>query len=540
MIGFLALWGQRVRRDRVQLPIWILGAAALAAAADSGVSASYATEADRVSILALSLAHPVILLFRGLPSGPAEGAFIAFQIMPWLALLAALMSAFLAVRHTRADEELGRAELVAATAAGRAVPLAATIAHGLVANIALGGLVSLAFVLPGLPVRGSVLVGAAAASVGLAFLGMGLLAAQLVGSARAANSLSMIVLLVTFLLAGIGNALGTPSDDLLRLRSSWLTWLSPFGWAESSRPYDEDTWAPILLCVALGAALIAVSAALQATRDLGGSLVAVRPARGEARPALASGLALIWRQSSGSVLGWAIGGAITGLLSTSLSAVVDQAGGSNPAVAEVLSALAGQGSLAEGALTSFFIMLGVLAACCAVQTVARARQEETRGTAELLLAAPMSRVHWCIDHLIVGFGAIVLIAVAADAGAGLGLLASRGGADLFRDVLVLSAGQVIAASVFLVATALLFVVAPRLAVPAGWSLLGLGVMLGLFGPLFGLPGSLTRVSPFAAAPVVSNGAVQANGVSWLVGVMLIGAAVSIALMRRREIATGGS
>lgn len=139
MIGFLALWGQRVRRDRVQLPIWILGAAALAAAADSGVSASYATEADRVSILALSLAHPVILLFRGLPSGPAEGAFIAFQIMPWLALLAALMSAFLAVRHTRADEELGRAELVAATAAGRAVPLAATIAHGLVANIALGG-----------------------------------------------------------------------------------------------------------------------------------------------------------------------------------------------------------------------------------------------------------------------------------------------------------------------------------------------------------------------------------------------------------------
>lgn len=51
MSGFSALWSQRIRRDRVQLPIWILGAAALAAAAYDGVCASYGTEADRISIL---------------------------------------------------------------------------------------------------------------------------------------------------------------------------------------------------------------------------------------------------------------------------------------------------------------------------------------------------------------------------------------------------------------------------------------------------------------------------------------------------------
>ena len=36
---------------------------------------------------------------------------------------------------------------------------------------------------------------------------------------------------------GIGNALGTPSSDLTRMHSSWLTRLSPFGWAENVRAF---------------------------------------------------------------------------------------------------------------------------------------------------------------------------------------------------------------------------------------------------------------------------------------------------------------
>ena len=47
---------------------------------------------------------------------------MVFLIFPWLAMLAAFMSSFLAVRHTRMDEEQGRAELVAATPAGRIDP----------------------------------------------------------------------------------------------------------------------------------------------------------------------------------------------------------------------------------------------------------------------------------------------------------------------------------------------------------------------------------------------------------------------------------
>ena len=126
MSVFATLLRERLRRDRWQLLIWILGTAVLAYVTYVGVSDSYGTQQDRAALLATAIANPVIMLFRGLPSGAGEGAFMLFLIFPFLAMMAAFMSSFLAVRHTRMDEELGRAELVAATPAGRTLPLVAT------------------------------------------------------------------------------------------------------------------------------------------------------------------------------------------------------------------------------------------------------------------------------------------------------------------------------------------------------------------------------------------------------------------------------
>ena len=121
------LWRQRLRRDAVQLILWIGGTAALAASGFAGVVTSYGGEQERVALLATVMANPVILLFRGLPSGAGESQMVVFLLLPWLLLLAALMSSFLAVRHTRGDEDDGRLELLSATPAGRRMPLLATV-----------------------------------------------------------------------------------------------------------------------------------------------------------------------------------------------------------------------------------------------------------------------------------------------------------------------------------------------------------------------------------------------------------------------------
>ena len=539
MNRLLALLGQRARRDWLQVLLWGVGTALLAYASFIGVRDAYGTAQDRTSLLAAALANPVILMFRGLPSGADEGAFMIFLIFPWLAILAAFMSTFLAVRHTRGDEETGRAELVAATPAARTVPFAATALHGLLANALLAALVAGAFLAVGAETEGALLAGTATGAVGVTFLGVGLLAAQLMRTSRGANSLAVWTLMATFVIAGFGNAIGTPSDDLTRMESSWLTWLSPFGWGENTRAFDENLWWPALLSLGVGAALAAVSAVLVAARDLGGSFIAERLGRADASPALSGPMALVWRLTRGAVLGWAVGGFLIGVLSTSLASLVEEIGASNPAVEQILRQISGAGSVQQGTITTFFTMLGVLAACCAVQVVCRARQEEAHGTAEPLLAAPVGRVRWLADYLVVALIGVVLVIAAAIAGAALGIAGQDGDTDLMRTVLVTGAGQVAAASVFLVVTALAFVLVPRATIPLGWSLVLLGMALGLFGPLFGFPEWLVQASPIAVTPFVDGDAVDLRGLWWLVLATGAGAVASLSLMRRRELASAG-
>ncbi len=539
MNGLRLLLAQRMRRDWRQLLMWIVGTALLAALAYVGVAQSYGTEKDRTSLLAAAIANPVILLFRGLPSGPDEGAFMMFLVLPWLALLAALMSTFLAVRHTRADEESGRAELVAATPAARVTPLVATALHGTIANLALALLTALALLSTGAGGAGAIVSGATTGAVGITFLGVGLVAAHLMRTARAANALAVWVTITTFVLSGIGNAAGTPSADLQRMQSSWLTWLSPFGWAENVRPYaDDDLW-PLALCLIVGGALIACALWLQSARDLGQSFIAESRGRAEAHASLRTPHALVWRLTSGAIVGWTIGGLLTGILSTTLASVVSTISADNPAVDQILTAMGGSTDLAQAAVSVFFTLLGVLAACCAVQIVCRARQEEAAGTAEAILSAPVARVRWLADYLVVAAVAVVLVIGAGAAGAALGLAARNGDWTLMQDVAVVGGGQVAAASVFLVVTALIFVLAPRATIGAGWTLIGLGTVLGLFGPLFGFPDWVVRLAPIGDAPQMTPAGADPRGLWWLLLTVAVGAGAALALMGRRELASDG-
>ena len=533
---FATLVRQRIRRDRWQLLMWIAGTGLLAYVTHAAVTDTYGTQDDRRALLATAVANPVIMLFRGLPSGAGEGAFTGFLIFPFLAMLAAFMSTFLAVRHTRADEEVGRAELVAATPAGRTLPLMATLTHGVLADAVLGAVTAGALIASGLPVAGSLVAGFGAGVLGVVFLGVGLGAGQLMRTSRGANAVSVWVLLVAFLVAGIGNALGTPTADLERIESAWPTWLSPFGWGENSRPFADDNLWPLLLCLGVAVVLSGASVAVQSAREVGESLVPERRGRAGASAALSGPTALVWRLTRGSLIGWAAGGVLTGVLATSLASVLTDAATDLPSVAAILDAITANGSIELGAVVIFFQVVGILAACCAVQTVCRARQEEARGTAEVVLATPVDRLRWLTGYVVVGFAGVVIVVAAGALGAALGLIGSDGDWSLMGDVAVIAAGQVAAASVFLVLDALILVTVPRLTIALGWTLVMLALVLGLFGPLFGFPDWLVDVSPFAVAPTVGGDGVELRGLWWLLSAVLGLGALSAVLMRRRELA----
>jgi len=531
-----ALLRQRARRDRVQLAVWVLCTGLLAFVTANAVGTTYGDTEERVGIMRLAVANPSILLLRGLPQGTSLPAFVFFQIFTYLALLAALMSTFLAVRHSRAEEESGRAELISATPAGRIRPTVATIVHGVLANLVLGVAVTLGLVTGGMPVDGSLVAGLATTAVGVAFLAVGLLAAQFAHTSRGANSISVALVLLAFLLRGVGDARGTPSADGLRITSAWPSWLSPIGWAQHVGAFTANDPTPLLLCAGLALLCGGAVFALQSRRDSGASLLPGVAGRADARPWLRGPFSLAWRLQWPTIVAWCVGGALFGLVAGALSGVVVQAAEENPDLASTLQTLVpGKGTVTQVLISAMFGLVGFVAAACAAQGVIRARQEEAGGTAELLLATPLGRVRWLACYLLLGLVAIGLVLLSAALASTGAVFASGDDEAHIGESFAAAAAQIPAALCYLGVLALVFVLVPSITAALGWTLLGAGVFLGTFGGLIDLPRWARDLSPFTHTPVVLSAEADLSGAAWLVVVAVAAASVALVVMRRRQL-----
>ncbi|WP_431246209.1 ABC transporter permease [Leifsonia xyli] len=533
---------QRLRRDRWQLLVWLLCIAVLGFFSASSIDQTYGTAAAREQLVRLAIADPTIMVLRGLPQGASLAALTFFEIYTFTALLAGLMNTFLAVRHSRAEEESGRAELVASSPSGRLLPTVATVLHATIANVALALLTAAGFAAAGLPAYGSLVAGAAVGGAGLAFFAVGLLLAQVFSTSRGANGFSSAVVVLAFLVRGIGDATGTPFGDGMHVRSAWPTWLSPIGWGEQTAPWTADDWRPILLMVAFAGVLLAVVFGLQSVRDSGAGIIPERAGRASARPTLSGAFGLAWRLQWPTVLGWTVGGALSGLLAGALGSVVNNSIANDPSMAGIRQAIGRIGAGGSGPLTQLFIaaifsIVGVLAAACAVQAVIRLRQEEAAGTAELLMAAPLSRLRWLFSFLAVGVLAVLAVLLAAALASGLSAVAAGEKPSTVGDSFAAAAAQLPVALVYLGVLALVFVLAPSWTVPFGWAALGLGAFIGIFGGLIDLPEGIRHLSPFADVPVVV-GDVDWTGGYWMFGITAAALIAAAALIRRRDFAIG--
>ncbi|GAA4354984.1 ABC transporter permease [Angustibacter luteus] len=537
MTTFGPLLRQRVRRDRWQLALWVAGTGIMAAFSTSAIAQSYGDDRSRRAIMLLATENPSILMLRGLPAGYGFGAFTFFEIYAFLALLAGLMSTFLAVRHTRAEEESGRADLVTATPAGRTVPLVATLAHGLLANVVLGLVVALGFLSAGLPVTGSFVAGAAVAAAGLAFLGLGLVCAQFLRTSRGANGAAAALVVLAYLLRGLGDSLSRPGADELHRVAAWPSWLSPIGWGQQTGAWTGNALWPLLLSLCFTGACGAGVLVLQERRDTGASLLPSRRGRDRARPALGSPSALAWRLQWPTILGWCVGGAATGLLAGSLTHLVDQVSDADENVVDTLRSMVPgtTQTLTQLLIAAMFGVAGVLAAACAVQVVLRLRQEESAGTAEVLLATPVDRTRWLLDYVVLGVVAVVLVMAATAVAAALALLGS--GEDVARvgDAFVAGLAQLPAALLYLGVLALGFVFLPGVVIGLGWGLLALGVALGTFGGMVGAPQWLRDLSPFTHTPVPGAGVASWTGGLWMLALAVAATALAASGMRRRQL-----
>ncbi|BBZ12808.1 ABC transporter permease [Mycobacterium branderi] len=520
-LGMLRLY---LRRDRIVLPLWVLLLSVpLATVYVGSIEKVYPDQAARDAFAASIMASPAQRALYGQVYADNIGA-VGIWKAGMFHLLIAVAVILTVIRHTRADEETGRAELLDSTVVGRYANLTAALLLSFGASVTTGAIGAAGLLTTNVAPGGSLAFGAALAGSGLVFTAVAAVAAQLSPSARFARGTAFSVLAAAFTLRAVGDA-----------GSGTLSWLSPLGWSLQARPYAGERWWVLLLHIATTAVLTMVAYRLLAGRDVGAGLIAERPGPASAAPTLQGAGGLAWRLDRGSLVLWTVGLCLYGLLVGSIvHGIGDEIGGS-ASVRDIVARMGGTTALERAFLAVAFCMLGMAAAAFAISLSLRLHQEETGQRAETLLSGATSRTRWLASHLgiaLIGPAAALLLA-GLTAGLAYGLAADDV-AGKVSTVIGTAAAQLPAVWLLAAVTAALFGVAPRFT-PVAWGVLVAFVALYLIGSLAGFPQWLLDIEPFAHIPRVGGGDFTAVPLLWLLAIDTTLIALGAAAFRRRDL-----
>lgn len=528
-----------LRRDRVVLPVWIAAIATLA----WGVVASYETTVptpeDAVATATISASNPLTRIFDGPASGTHVGAMAMVEGYKVFAILGALMAAQAVVRHTRREEEAARSELVGAAAVGRLAPLASALLVALGASLALGVAVAVAIGVHGHGWTGAWAEGMAVAGTGWVFAGVAAVAAQVFGTARGANGAAAGALGAAFVLRAVGDLSGRVADSGVAVVSAWPSWVSPLGWGQQVRPYDEDNWWIGALFAALTAVLLVVAAVLRDHRDLGTGMVGARRGPARAPAGLLSTMGLTWRLQRGVLGVWLAAMAACGAVFGSAAETFADYIAENDAMRSLLETIAPSAEPLDLFHAFLMAVLGVVGAGYTVQALLRMRAEEVSGRLEPVLATATGRVRWLGSHvLVVGVGSAVVLSSSGVAGGLVYGVMTGEWSQAFGGVVAAAAVQVPAALALGGFVVAVFGLLPRWSGPVTWFALATALVMGQLGALFELPQWLLDVSPFTHVPAVPAEAFTAAPLLWLGAAAVALGAVGFAAFRRRDLAIG--
>ena len=479
------------------LATWVVGLVALVAVTAASIKGLYSTP-EKLQTYGASIDTPATRMLNGDVAGLDQlGGVMVNELGFVVAFAVPLMAIGLTLRGTRREEEAGRLELLLASRMGRQAPLVAAVLIALAALFALGGLTALTFIAAGVETVGSIIYGLDVFAFGAVWVGLTALLAQAFGHGRSVWGVGLAIVLLSYILRGIGAVNGT-----------WPTWLSPHGWYDEAAPFGDPRVTPFVLAAVTTILLLTLALQLSARRDVGGSLIAARTGPHRATPWLRTPLGLAVREHRGTTLGWALLVAILMGTYGSLTQTVIDAFKSNPDLAVFLGG--GSDQIVEVMAAMFVLMLALLAGGYVLQSLGSLRKEELSGRLELQLSEARGRVAWLRPHLAVitvgtlvvgGVGALALAVTTANSlGDSSWIVTLVGASATYLPVMLLLAGLSVA----------LFGWVPR-AQAIVWAVFAIAAVLAYMGPGLDLPRALIEWSPFGLVGNVPAESVDVTG-----------------------------
>jgi ABC-2 type transport system permease protein len=512
-----------LRRDRVRIAVWIVSIALLVFVTAASTVALYPTQESLDLAASVAEDNPAALAFNGPPVAlNTVGGQVAFQVSSFGLVVVGLMCLLMVVRLTRTEEDSGRLEVIRSMAVGRYAPLmSAALVVGAMA-VAAGVVTTLALLAQGLEAAGSIALGASFTVLGLMFVGVAGITAQVTENPRVASGIAGGVLGLSFIIRAVGD-----------IGDGTASWFSLIGLVQKARPFGGERWWPLLLGLVLAGAFVVGAGWLATHRDFGAGLIAPRPGPRSAAPSFDRPLGLAIRLQRPAILWWALAVLLVGITYGSIANSIEEFVADNEAMAEMLAS-AGGASIVDSYLSTSLLILALIAACAALQCSLRVRSEETDGRADVLLATPTSRSRWLRSHVATAFvgSALVMVAGALGLGGTYGVVIG----DLGQSVRFVAASLLYVPAIWLLASVavVLFGFVPR-AAQVAWAGLALAFVLAMFGTLLDLPQWVMDLSPFEHVPEAPAAAVTALPIVVLAVLVVAVAGAGFVGFARRDI-----
>lgn len=382
-----------LRRDRMRISIWIGSFALVSFVVAQAFEDLYATDSERQAI-AETMLNPAMTAMVGQGYGLdnyTTGAMMAHQMLLFTALTVGLMSILLVTRHTRSDEEVGRLELIRSLPVGRLATLHATMLSIIGTNFLLAIITGFGLYVMGIEsinLHGSLLYGSALGVTGIFFGAVTAVFAQTSENARSTIGLSITVLLLAYVVRGIGD-----------VGNEALSWLSPLGWILRSEVYVNNYWWPIILTLIVSVLLMVFAYYLNSIRDLEASFFHAKPGKKQASTLLTKPFGLSFRLQRTGLIAWAVGLYLLGVSYGSVLGDLESFLENMSIMEKILTPTEGF-TLTEQFLTMLMSIMAILSTIPALMAILKLIGEERHNRTEHILTRAVSRTNLLMSHFV--------------------------------------------------------------------------------------------------------------------------------------------
>lgn len=495
---------------------------------------TYGTAAERAKLLTgLAANSGLRALFGQARAIDTVAGFAAWRTMGLLPLVGGVWGLLVATRLLRGEEESGRWDTLLAGPLTRSRATLATLAGIGAATLALlvptAVALLLAGALPGdMSVGGALWLALALCVAAPAFAAVGALTSQLAATRREAAALAGAIFVAAFMLRVAADGSAT---------LGWLRWLTPLGWIEELRPLTGNRLLPLLPLIAWTGGLVALAAWIARRRDAGSALLGHSDDRTPRHVLLGSPGTFAVRESLGGVIGWSLGLGLTafmyGFLTKAVADLARESAGLRKHVQTTVGSRVDVLS-ARGYLAVVFVFLAVALALYAATHATAAREEESSGRLETILARPVGRRAWLAQRMLAAAVccAIVatLMAVAAWAGA-----AVHSGDVTLLDMLKASLNALPAVALFLGVAFLGAAYVPRHTGAVAFGAVGGAYLWEQTGALVQAPGWTLAISPFHWLALVPAEPIDVVASLVMVALGALAAALAVVRFRARDL-----